>query len=325
MIKCEICDQEFQNNKAGQLTKHLGEDHDMSLEDYVILTEYGEEPRCECGYCEERPSFYRGSFRKHASGHRSFEWKEEQYIRVNGVPKCKECGETVEFRRGEPLQYCSSTCSGLNAGFSLEKTQEKIREVVQERYGVDNVSKLDFVKSKISEFQAGRIRLPISEDTRKNHSRASKKMWKDPEYRKKVTDALTAKWQDPEYREKMLDKMAQFPNRMSGLHVEIREYLDLDSLGFVSEQRIGRFIVDELHEEAKIVIEINGDYVHANPEQYDADDVINLRGRNNQYTAEEKWNSDRIRKEKLEDRGYKVVVIWESDDLDDIDLDKLYE
>ena len=74
MIRCEICNQEFKNNLGGDLTKHLREEHNMSMEDYYVLTELnGIEPRCQCGLCEERPNFYRGKFRKYAIGNEKHE------------------------------------------------------------------------------------------------------------------------------------------------------------------------------------------------------------------------------------------------------------
>lgn len=332
MLQCEICGSEFKNNKAGQLTRHLGVDHDMSLEDYVVLTEYdGEELRCGCGYCDERPNFHRGFFRKYAKGHRSLEWRKAKYIEAHGQPLCSECGEPTGFHRGKPKEYCSRFCQGKNAGFSLAKTQEKIRKVVKEKYGVENVSHIEEVKEKISEALTGRSRPAFSDEWCRKIGEGTKRNWKDPEYREKVVSAITEavnipeerkarserlkeRWEDPDYREHMLEQMAQFPNRMSGLHREIREYLDLDSYGFVPEQPVAGYIVDELNEKDGIVIEINGDYVHANPEHYEGEDVIRLRGRSNDYTAAEKWESDARKVAALEDAGYTVITIWESDD-----------
>ena len=187
------------------------------------------------------------------------------------------------------------------------------------------------MKEKISEFHTGRERPPESEETRRKKSVASKKNWQDPEYREKVVSAVTeavntsemrklrnenqkARWADPEIRPKLLEALSSIPNRMSGLHIEVREYLDLDSCGFVSEQPVAGYIVDELNEEAGIVIEVNGDYVHANPDHYDAEDVIRLPGRSNSYTASEKWEADAEKIKTLEEEGYTVIVIWESDD-----------
>ena len=48
---------------------------------------------------------------------------------------------------------------------------------------------------------------------------------------------------------------------------------------------------------------------------YKSDDIIRLPG--SSYTAEEKWDTDYRRLQTLESLGYKVLVIWESDELDD--------
>ena len=89
--------------------------------------------------------------------------------------------------------------------------------------------------------------------------------------------------------------------------------MNLDELGFISEQQILRYFVDELNEEKKVIVEIYGDHPHANPVKYGPDYLVRLIGQS--YTASEKWEMDEIRKQRLESAGYKVFVIWESDDL----------
>ena len=111
-----------------------------------------------------------------------------------------------------------------------------------------------------------------------------------------------------------LNVLKTVSKRFSKLHLSMVHRLNLRELGFVGEQQIGDYCVDELHEDKKIIIEINGDYIHANPKYYNADDLITLIG--NSYTAEMKWEKDRIRREKLESLGYTVFVIWESDSHD---------
>lgn len=105
--------------------------------------------------------------------------------------------------------------------------------------------------------------------------------------------------------------------------MRITDQLNLRELGFLGEQTVNRYSIDELHVEKKIAVEINGDYVHANPKYYSADDIIRLPG--SSYTAAEKWDNDEQRRIKLEQMGYTVFVIWESDDIEVIreKLDKL--
>lgn len=101
---------------------------------------------------------------------------------------------------------------------------------------------------------------------------------------------------------------------LSALHKRIKAALCCESLGFVSEQAIGPYRCDEVHHEKRVVIEINGDYVHANPKLHKPDDVIVLE--RDRYKASERWARDAEREKRLEALGYRVFVVWESDDMD---------
>jgi len=326
MITCKICLIEFSNNLGGQLTNHLKESHGVSLRDYTIKFDYGGvPPRCECGLCEEIPVFSRGSFLRHALNHNKFKVKERLYIQKYGEPKCQECQNPVKFDRGAPRKYCSFKCVGKNAGFSLSSTQEIIKKVVQEKYGVRNICNLESVKLKISVSNTGKT-WKMNLEGRKKISEAIKRKWEnDHEYRNKMSDivfsdeekARRSKWlkeknQDLKFREKLF---LSSKNRLSKLHQKIREELNLDELGFISEQRVLKYFVDELNEEKKLIVEIYGDYPHANPKKYSEDFIVRLYGQS--FTASEKREQDLFRKNKLEEAGYTVIVVWESDDMEE--------
>lgn len=112
---CKICKEEH-DYVSGFFNRHLEESHNMSLEDYVILTDYNNvPPKCECGLCEENPQFFRGKFRTHASGHKKFDKKKELYLMKYGDPICPTCGSVIEkWNRGEPRKYCKTTYQSNN-------------------------------------------------------------------------------------------------------------------------------------------------------------------------------------------------------------------
>ncbi len=85
--------------------------------------------------------------------------------------------------------------------------------------------------------------------------------------------------------------------------------MKLPALGFVSEQWIGLYRVDELNEARKLVVEINGDSAHANPSKFKATDRIKFLRK----TAKAIWAYDAERLACLRGRGYRVLVVWESD------------
>lgn len=332
-MQCKLCNQFLKNSHRAHLKSHLEEIHQIDEQQYVIRTEFnGIDPKCACKLCDERPSFDRGKFKQYALNHHLFDVRKQLWIEKFGIPKCQNngCLNDVIFFRGEPRKFCSKQCNGKNIGFSLEKTQEKIRETVRERYGVENVAQTEHVKMKTAEHFLNHPRKSWrhSDETKNLISQKSKERWAKPEYKNRVSDAISKSLLTQEHHEKRSRKMKiqlsdvfflekiwdGQKNKNSKLHIKFRNELNLEALGFISEQRIERFRVDELHFEKKIVVEINGDYTHANPRFYGPDFVVKLRGQ--QYTAKEKWQSDRNRKQRLEELGFYVITIWESDNLE---------
>jgi G:T-mismatch repair DNA endonuclease (very short patch repair protein) len=79
---------------------------------------------------------------------------------------------------------------------------------------------------------------------------------------------------------------------------------------FVAKNIIGKhYRADILFPDEKFIVEYNGDYWHCNPSRYNA----NYFHQRKKITAQQIWNYDNRRKKELEDLGYKVFTIWESD------------
>jgi very-short-patch-repair endonuclease len=343
MVNCSLCDKRFKNNLGGQLTIHIEHAHNMSFEDYIVLTEYdGIQPSCACGLCDLPPLFYRGKFNRYAPFHNKSEIKKKLWLEKYGSPVCKICGKNTKFYRGEPREFCSKKCAAKSGnGFCNPSVQEKIKEIVFNRYGVHNVSHVEYVKNKISKALSGRfVGRKINDDTKRKISTSLSIMWKDEQYKietsKKIKDAINSNDEELIRRSNFMKKMRENPefnrknflgckNRLTKLHKKIRAILKLDELGFESEKNIDRYFVDEFNESHGIILEIFGDYAHANPRKYKKNDMIRLYGQ--AYTAEEKWIKDNVRTKKLESLGYKVIIVWESDDLKEkyIEIKKMFE
>lgn len=99
--------------------------------------------------------------------------------------------------------------------------------------------------------------------------------------------------------------------RLTAVHRRVRALLGLDAHGFLPEQWVGPYRCDDVHYARKLVVEANGDYVHANPALYGPGAVVAMPG--NTYTAREKWAADAARTASLVRRGYRVHVVWESE------------
>lgn len=335
MIICLICKKEFLSNVDGSLTKHLLKEHNISYEDYYInFYCNGLEPKCKCGLCNDRPVFYRGKFKKYAFGHNSNDYYIKKYVEKYGEPLCLYCNKPSGFSRKKPKIFCSPICSGL---YNKENVIIKMKPKIINKWKNKEYREL---KCKQSKEYSNR------EDVKINQKQRMKDKWKDNEFKEKMSQIAKDKWKNPEIRKKMIEaqkislntsiikklrsdimkdkwKRGLYNNsienikwKFSKLHVKFVNELNLRELGFIGEQRIGKYLVDEFHPEYKIIIEINGNYVHANPKIYNSDDIIRLVG--NSYTASEKWETDNRKINYLKDNGYKVLVIWENDNIREI-------
>lgn len=85
--------------------------------------------------------------------------------------------------------------------------------------------------------------------------------------------------------------------------------IELKTKGYVSNKQISKYTVDYVNEKTKHIIEVNGDYWHCNPNLYHANYYNSSIG----MSAGEKWKYDAERKKYLENLGYTVTIIWESD------------
>lgn len=333
---CKICDKEFSEDKSGEgkFYAHLKFEHKISKKQYIILTEYGgQAPECVCGCRAEASWVNRLGFRKYSKGHRRFEHRVAQYIKDNGAPICaySGCNKEVGFIRAEPKKHCDHSCAIMDNEKELRRRSNFMKNKMRdEEY-------LDRIRDGIGEYRAyckkRGIKRILSEEHKQKISVRTKERMKDPELRRKLgaaikksinnnkaelqrrSDYMKDKMKETEYVNNVLSSI---PNRFSKLHLKIREQLSLEEKGFISEQIVGRYIVDELNDTTKTIVEINGDYVHANPSIYSEYELIRLPG--NSYTAAEKWESDKRKLDNLKGMGYTVIVIWESDNIDNVEI-----
>jgi len=98
-------------------------------------------------------------------------------------------------------------------------------------------------------------------------------------------------------------------NKFTIPHQIIVKFLIENNINHETEKHIGRYEVDEFIKPNKI-IEIYGDYWHANPKKYLAETIMNYPYR--KMMAKEKWELDEKRINYLKNK-YDVLVIWEDE------------
>lgn len=170
---------------------------------------------------------------------------------------------------------------------------------------------------------------------------ATRQLWANAEYRKKVIEHLTGTTRTDEFKRTQSENAKrQFTNpyqreirskRMKQSWAEGKIVSHESSCNYSDEQlEFGKHLMTMLGAYSdrlecvktiqydgnsivpdfiygNYVVEYNGDYWHANPLLYHADDLIHGQ------TAKEIWERDRHRQECLESLGYTVINVWGSD------------
>lgn len=262
-------------------------------------------------------------------------WLEEVYVKQEkSLPEMlSEYG--LDFRATTDLMRHFGVPRRTISQSRLTKTaKEKIVHGIRKKYGVDNPSQCDFVKEKkrktflehygvdniwksngygewLSDYMLiryGKKRIStnpwgwigIDEESRANRMKI---LWSG---RDKWWETL-----NDEEKSEMARRLCK--NNKSSSKLESRVAEALSRLRIVAEPHtcIGGKNFDFRLDRSKILLEINGDFWHANPKKYDAEDVVNLPGK--KMKASELWKRDQKKIQSAERRGYKVVTLWEDE------------
>jgi len=173
-------------------------------------------------------------------------------------------------------------------------------------------------------------------------SAASKLLWQNPEYRAKVIAGTskprrqsfkqeqskrTTEWYraNPDQRQLRADKMKEswrLGKLVKGTiassnksKMQEKFFSDLkDVYSGVVEDHVVKTqdnkwkFPDAIELRDGVIIEFYGDYWHANPKKYSAEDIAHHK-----IMAKQIWENDRKRVDELTRCGFTVLVIWESD------------
>jgi G:T-mismatch repair DNA endonuclease (very short patch repair protein) len=157
----------------------------------------------------------------------------------------------------------------------------------------------------------------------------NQKLYQDPEFMKKFIKAVNnperiekisthskMMWQSPEYVKKILGQARNKSIVVNGYKMNIPESVVANILNDIKvdwkyEQIIKidkkTYIPDFLIND-NIIVEVFGDFWHANPNNYSENDVVYSN-----ITAKQIWERDLLKQMVLEKAGYKVYIIWQDE------------
>lgn len=163
----------------------------------------------------------------------------------------------------------------------------KRNETVKVKYGVDNVFQLEEIKDKIKSTMLDKY------------------------------GAENPSWQ-PYFKSTQ--------RNISKPHIKVNEFLTKIEINFKNE--VGNLFpalnntngkiysprVDIWCPDIKLVIEINGEFYHADPRCYKATDIMQHSFAGPDYpTAQQVWDRDRVRTEQIKSFGVDVLILWEKE------------
>lgn len=170
------------------------------------------------------------------------------------------------------------------ASLTPEERVERSRKAGAKNTSLSVLAQWESIKADPGKFAATRVQ----------RGRTTKAVW----------DAYT-----PEQREARIKKM------LGERKVSLRGNAFLDDVRargvlIEAEVPVSGFVVDGLHRESNTIILFHGDFWHCRPEQYpDPEKFCGWLGR----TVGEQWERDRRQLGVFYARGFLVVIVWESD------------
>ena len=108
-------------------------------------------------------------------------------------------------------------------------------------------------------------------------------------------------------RRKYTEKARSYINYVSSLELRIQSILNDLSITYTANGFLYSYNFDLIFKN-KLILEIQGDFWHANPIIYKSEDII-LKG----LYAKDLWKKDEQKKKKVESKGYKIYYLWESE------------
>lgn len=179
----------------------------------------------------------------------------------------------------------------------IPEVKEKVKNTFLIHYGVDNIWKLANYNKKCAELHPETHQIHME----KLHN-GCKYFWDN------ITKEQLNDWVAKVSKGRELNN-----NYQSNLENRFCQILNNLNISFTRQFHIkGHNHPYDFHlVDTKIIIEINGDYWHANPKFYNENDILVYPGK--KVLAKEIWNKDKKLIKIAEENNYKVITIWEDE------------
>lgn len=324
---CQICKKEFKYKKG--LSKHLSYTHKIDLKEYYD-SYIKKDNEGICPVCKKETNFrnFRDGYRKLCDlciNKSKFPSNKEYWIyhgfsEKESIKKCSKF-QQEQSKKVKNRANCRSINYWIKAGLSEEEAINKVKEIQStnslnnfiKRYGKKK-GKIKW-KERQAKWQETLQNKPLKEKQRINSLKGI------------TLENMIRKWGEIDGPEKYNDwKNAIIKNgNRSGSISHISQELFFILLKDIKDKNNVKFGKHNKEFYIKYknkcyfydfkyknkIIEFNGDLFHANPKLYE--DYDNPNPYNKNLTAKQIWNIDNIKMQLAKNKGYEILVIWESE------------
>lgn len=227
---------------------------------------------------------------------------------ISDAKKTKRCKNKFETSSMEKFGHANPSSSLV--------VKNKRKSTILEKYGVDNVRKSNWFKNWYKNY----MQITYGKGSLSNRYGNMQKYWDSISREDKLQHmqpALTAykiwynKLSDVEkskYNQKKSKKLVTASS--SKLESFIASILSILEIPHTTQFWVNQKSYDFRITDTNLLIEVNGDFWHANPIIYEANNIINHPI---PITAKELWEKDLNKTKNAEKYGYTVLTIWEYD------------
>lgn len=244
----------------------------------------------------------------------------------------KKCITEESIRRQTGKKLSPELIEKMRIRATGKKLSPESIEKMKNTYKMGNHKQTEEQKSHLRQMMLGKtLSLEIKTKIKaKSDAAVKRNLEKDPNYYRKLLANAVEIARSPEVAEKRkatlmrnhgvdnpgkLLEFKRYSKISQKLFWEIKEKSGIDDCYFYEhggEQRIwdGNNVMTVDFVYKNLIVEFNGDIFHANPQKFNANDLVPPQKR---YKAHEIWERDKNRTNFLKQLGYDVVVVWESD------------
>lgn len=198
----------------------------------------------------------------------------------------RNISESTKLTLNKKIKTCQKKY-GVDHYSQTDLAKEAKKKTFIEKYGIDNVWKSEYFKKNLDKY--------FFEKHGINRSDYFKNKWMN---------------KSEEEKSKIIKDWYSKCTYSSGLEKRIRSILDDMGIRYISNEIINNKSFDIVIE--KNIIEVQGDFWHANPQKYKSNEILNFPGKK-RPSAKELWSKDEEKRQYMQNLGYKILYLWESD------------